>query len=309
MYTSIRERVMGVALLLILTLFALILHQTGYLQPAEDAALGLITPLLGMTQDARGGIQDLTGNVTDVTTLRSQVKELQAQVDAISNDSIQLREVLSENSTLREQLGYKQANPDFALVGATVTQRVLQRDPNLARVLGVDPSNITFVIIIDQGSEDGVKVNMPIVTPKGLVGRVIQAGAHWSKVLLITDPSSSVNAVVQSTRATGIIQGNVDSSLTIKYVPQGEAIKTGDLILTSGLGGNFPKRLVIGKVTEVRKRDIEQFQEAVIQPSVDFPRLEFVLVVKSFTPSDITSEPTPTPTPQPKPTRTPTPSP
>lgn len=309
MYTSIRERVIGVALLLILTLFALVLHQTGYLQPAEDAVLGFIAPLLGMTQQARGNVEDLTGNITDVATLRSQVKELQAQVDAMANDSIQLRELQSENATLREQLGYKQANADFGLDGATVTQRVLQRDPNLARVLGIDPSNLASVIIIDQGSEDGAKEGMPVVTPKGLVGRVIQAGAHWSKVLLITDPSSSVNAVVQSTRATGIIQGNVDGSLTIKYVPQGEAIKVGDLILTSGLGGNFPKRLVIGKVTEVRKRDIEQFQEAIIQPSVDFPRLEFVLIVKKFTPADITSEPVPTATPQPKPTRTATPSP
>lgn len=299
---------MGVALLLILTLFALILHQTGYLQPAEDAALGFIAPLLGMTQEARGGVEELTGNITDVTLLRSQVKELQAQVDAMSNDSIQLRELQSENGTLREQLGYKQANPDFDLVGATVTQRVVQRDPNLARVLGVDPSNLTYVIIVDQGSEDGVKVGMPVVTPKGLVGRVIQAGAHWSKVLLITDPSSSVNSVVQSTRATGIVQGNADGTLTIKYVPQGEAIKVGDLILTSGMGGNFPKRLVIGKVSEVRKRHIEPFQEAIIQPSVDFPRLEFVLIVKKFTPSDITSEPLPTPTPQVKPTRTATPS-
>jgi rod shape-determining protein MreC len=309
MYTSIRERVMGVALLLILTLFALVLHQTGYLQPAEDAALGLIAPLLGMTQDARSGVEEFTGNVTDVTTLRSQVKDLQTQVDAMTNDSIQLRELLSENSTLREQLGYKQANPGFDLVGATVTQRVLGRDPNLARVLGVDPSNLAYVIIIDQGSENGVKVGMPVVTPKGLVGRVIQAGAHWSKVLLITDPSSSVNAVVQSTRATGIVQGNVDSSLTIKYVPQGEAIKVGDLILTSGMGGNFPKRLVIGKVTQVHRRDGDAFQQAIIQPSVDFARLEFVLIVKQFTPSDITSEPLPTATPQPKPTRTATPSP
>ncbi len=300
---------MAVALLLVLALFALVLHQTGYLQPAEDAALGFIEPLLGMTQEARGGVEELTGNITDVATLRSQVKELQAQVDAMSSDSIQLRELQSEITTLREQLGYKQSRTDLDVVGAAVTQRVLQRDPNLARVLGVDPSNLAYMIIVDQGSEDGVKVGMPVVTPKGLVGRVIQTGGHWSKVLLIVDPSSSVNAVVQSTRATGVVQGNADMSLTIKYVPQGEAIKVGDLILTSGMGGNFPKRLVIGKATEVRKRDIDQFQEATIQPSVDFPRLEFVLILKKFTPSDIASEPTPTPTPQTKPSKTATPSP
>jgi rod shape-determining protein MreC len=129
--------------------------------------------------------------------------------------------------------------------------------------------------------------------------------------LLIIDPSSSVNAVVQSTRATGVVQGTIGGELLIKYVPQGEAIKTGDLILTSGIGAAFPKRLVIGQVTEVRKRDIELFQEATLKPAVDFTRLEYVLILKKFTPTDITQEPTPSPTPLPKPTptRAPTPSP
>ena len=130
------------------------------------------------------------------------------------------------------------------------------------------------------------------------------------KVLLIADPSSSVNALVQSTRATGVVQGEPgnlpNNNLVIKYVPQGEAIKIGDTIITSGLGGNFPKRLVIGQVTEVRKRDSGLFQEATIQPTVDFARLEFVLIMKRFTPADMTSEPTRSPTPLPKPSATPT---
>ncbi|HEX7587919.1 MAG TPA: rod shape-determining protein MreC, partial [Anaerolineae bacterium] len=123
----------------------------------------------------------------------------------------------------------------------------------------------------------------------------------------------SVNAVVQSTRATGMVQGETanlaTNELVIRYVPQGEAIKVGDLILTSGLGGSFPKRIVIGAVAEVRKNDIDLFQEATIRPTVDFTRLEFVLILKKFTPSDITQEPTPTPTRAPTPTRTPTPAP
>jgi rod shape-determining protein MreC len=122
-----------------------------------------------------------------------------------------------------------------------------------------------------------------------------------------------VNAVVQSTRATGMVQGETGNlatnELLIQYVPQGEAIKVGDLILTSGLGGSFPKRIVIGEVTEVRKNDIDLFQQATIRPTVDFTRLEFVLILKKFTPSDITQEPTATPTRAPTPTRTPTPAP
>ena len=147
---------------------------------------------------------------------------------------------------------------------------------------------------------------MPVVTPAGLAGRVTEVGTHWARVLLLTDPSSSVNAVVQSTRATGIIQGQGQGSdlLVMRYLPLGEAVKEGDLILTSGIGGAFPKRLVIGQVVKVNQRPTDLFTEAIVRPSVDFARLDYVLVMKKFTPTDITTEATPTPTPTI--TRTPT---
>ncbi len=309
MYTPSRNRIALFALLLIVALLALFLHQTSYLHPIEDIILGSLEPVLGTAAGMESGARGAVSNIEDLATLRGQVAELQGQVDAMTLDTVRLNEVESENRILREQLAYKQVNSDFDLIGAAVVQRVTQPNPDLARVIGVDPSNLARFIIIDQGSEEGVKTGMPVLTPKGLVGRVTDFGAHWAKVLLILDPSSSVNAVVQSTRATGVVQGDVNGNVLIKYVPQGEAIKTGDLILTSGLGGNFPKRLVIGQVTQVRKRDIELFQEATIQPTVDFMRLEFVLILKKFTPSDITSEPTPTPTRAPTSTPTSVPGP
>lgn len=307
MYTPSRNRITGFVLLLLVAILALFLHQTGHLQPVEDIVLGWLEPVLGTATGVESGARGAVSDIEDLATLRARVAELQSQVDTMTLDNVRLNEVESENKMLREQLGYKQANSDFDLIGAAVVQRVTQPNPDLARVIGVDPSNLARFIIIDQGSADGVKTGMPVLTPKGLVGRITDTGTHWAKVLLILDPSSSVNAVVQSTRATGVVQGDVNGNLLIKYVPQGEAIKTGDLILTSGLGGNFPKRLVVGQVIEVRKRDIELFQEATIQPTVDFMRLEFVLVLKKFTPSDITSEPTPAPTraPSPTPTRAP----
>ena len=303
MYTSSRNRITVLTLLIAFALVALILHQAGKLQPFEDLALGWLQPVLGGAVSVGDSAQTLSGDLMDVNKMRAQLAQLQAQVDAMTLDNVRLSELESENRVLRAQLAYKQANSDYELMGAAV----VQRNPDLARVIGVDPSNLVRFVIVDQGSEEGVKPGMPVITPQGLVGRVTSTGAHWAKVLLILDPSSSVNAVVQSTRATGVVQGDVNGNLIIKYVPQGEAIKTGDKILTSGLGSNFPKRLVIGQVNEVRKRDIDLFQEATIQPSVDFARLEFVLIMKKFTPSDITTEPTPTPTPKPQPTKTPGP--
>jgi rod shape-determining protein MreC len=298
-----RNRSTVLALLVVSALLALILHQAGQLQPLEDLAFGGLQLVLRSALGASEGAQSVAGGFADVNALREQIKQLQSQVDELSISRVRVRELENENSVLRQQLKYKQANPDFDLIGAVV----LERHPDLARVIGQDPTNLTHFIIVDQGSAEGVKVGMPVVTPQGLVGRVTATGTHWAKAMLIIDPSSSVSAVVQSTRATGVAQGDVNGNLIIKYVPQGEAIKTGDLILTSGFGGTFPKRLVIGEVAEVHKRDIELFQEAIIKPTVDFTRLEFVLILKKFTPSDITQEPTPTPTAIPKPTRAPTP--
>lgn len=306
MYATSHNRLTILASLVFISIAALVLHQTGKLQPVEDLALGVLEPLLGTATTARSSANAVADSLTDVTTLRTRLADLQAQADAMTQDSVRLREIENENKNLREQLGYKQANTDFDLLGGTVLQRVVQPNPDLARVVGVDPSNLVRFIIVDQGREEGAAPGMPVVTPQGLVGRVTETGGHWAKVLLILDPSSSVNAVVQSTRATGVVQGDVNGNPSIKYVPQGAAIKTGDIILTSGMGGNFPKRLVIGQVTDVRKNDNDMFQSATIQPTVDFPRLEFVMILKKFTPADITSEPTPTPTRVPTPAVTPT---
>lgn len=305
MYASNRNRPTLLIVLVVIAVLALFLYNLGILQPLQDLALSILQPVLETAQGVGQGASNVTGGFADLNTMREQIKNLQSQVDELAINRVRVRELESENTILRQQLAYKQANPDFDLIGATV----LQRNPDQARVISQDPSNLVRYIIIDQGTASGVQVGMPVATPQGLVGRVTSVGTNWSKVLLITDPSSSVNAVVQSTRATGVVQGDVNGNLVIKYVPQGEAIKEGDLILTSGMGGGFPKRLVIGQVSSVYKRDIELFQEAIIKPTVDFTRLEFVIILKKFTPADISQEPTITPTRAPTPTRTPTPNP
>ncbi len=117
------------------------------------------------------------------------------------------------------------------------------------------------------------------------------------KVLLITDPSSSVAALIQSSRAPGIVSGHLGRELTMNYLPQEETVNVGDVVLTSGMGGDHPKGLVIGQVVEVHRRDIDPFQEALVRPAVNFDKLENVLVITSFEPVDvqgaIDQEPTP----------------
>ncbi len=298
----LRSRFGIVLILLILVAFGIVLRFTNNMGLVDDATFGVFAPAQTLLVDAGNGVVNLFGGFRDVNQLRVQVKQLQEQLNKATLDSVRVRELEIENSDLRAQLEYKQENPDYLLSGATV----LDDTPNRARVLGQDPSGLVSYIVIDQGREEGVAIGMPVVTPAGLVGRVSSVGAHWARVRLINDPSSSVNAVVQSSRATGIVQGQGTGvpNIVMRYLPLGESVKEGDVILTSGISGAFPKRIVIGQVTQVNQRDTDSFAEAIIRPSVDLQRLEYVLVMKKFTPTDITTEETPTPLPTPS--RTPT---
>lgn len=294
MFDLLRSRSGIILILITLVVLGIALRFAGKLGIVEDATFGVFAPVQNLLIDGTNGIVNLFGGFRDVNELRAQVKQLQEQLNTSTLDSVRLRELENENAILRAQLEYKQENPDYLLVGATV----LEENENRARVLGQDPSALVNFIIVDQGREEGVAVGMPVITPAGLVGRVSEVGAHWARVRLISDTSSSVNAVVQDTRATGIIQGQGQGSdlLIMRFLPLGDSVEEGDVILTSGISGAFPKRLVIGQVVKVNQRPTDMFTEALVRPSVDLQRLEYVLVMKKFTPTDITAEATPTPT-------------
>jgi rod shape-determining protein MreC len=131
---------------------------------------------------------------------------------------------------------------------------------------------------------------MPVLTDAGLVGRISQVNRNAAQVMLLTDPSSSVSALIQRSRATGMVQGRLGAELVMRYIPQTETVVVGDVVLTSGLGGTFPKRLVIGQITQVRHDDVEMFQEATIAPAVDLYDLESVMVLLNFDPIEIPEE-------------------
>ncbi|RIK30995.1 MAG: rod shape-determining protein MreC [Chloroflexi bacterium] len=294
----LRSRASIILFLALVIILGIILRFTGNMGFVQDATFGVLTPAQEALIDATNGVTNLFGGFQSVNELRAQVKQLQEQLNQSTLDRVRVRELESENAELRAQLEYKQENPDYLLSGATVLE-------NRARVLAQDPSPLVNYIVIDQGRADNVAVGMPVITPVGLVGRVSEVGAHWARVQLINDASSSVNAVVQSSRATGIIQGQGRGSelVLMRFLPLGEAVQEGDVILTSGISGAFPKRIVIGQVVQVNQRDTALFTEALVRPSVDLQRLEYVLVMKRFTPTDITAEETPTPTPSPTATR------
>jgi rod shape-determining protein MreC len=127
---------------------------------------------------------------------------------------------------------------------------------------------------------------MPVVTRQGLVGRLLNVTANASRVLLITDPSSAISTRLQTTRAEGSVVGQ-GSDLLMTFIPLDASVQQGDLVITSGLGGNLPSDIVIGQVTSVRQFEFELFQEAVVRSLNNFETLEIVLVVTNFQPVDL----------------------
>jgi rod shape-determining protein MreC len=253
-------------------LAGILLRPAGYLKPAEDAVFTLLAPLQYSFHWVATRITRGIQTIRELGALQSRVDELQRTVDRLMIENLRLREAEIELTVLREQLQFKLANPTYQLLAA--------------EVIGRDPSNLLHYIMIDRGTEDGLAVGMPVVTARGLVGSLTAVYPHSARVMLLTDPSSSVNALIQSSRATGIVQGQGRASLALRYVEQREQVQVDDIVLTSGLAGNFPKRLVIGQVRAVKRNDVDMFQEILVQSAVDFDRLETVLVMQSFVPSE-----------------------
>jgi len=274
---NLRSRSLMLGTLALLVVIGLILDQLGALGPLEGIFLHLTTPIQRLLDGATERLIDASASWRDLRDLRARNKQLESLVDQLMIENVRLKEVQAQNEDLRKKLNFTETHPQYILKAAEVR----------GRVIGSEPNNFMSVLIIDVGKRDGIQKGMPVVTERGLVGHIHSVGANWSKVLLIIDPSSSVAALGQSSRASGLISGRLGQDLVMTYIPQEDKVSVGDVILTSGMGGNYPKSLVIGQVTEVRQRDIDTFQQATIQPSVDFTMLETVLVITTFEPVDV----------------------
>lgn len=230
------------------------------------------------------GFQDFVTAPRDIVTLRQRNAELEAQVSQLQAQLIELQQRVNETEILAALVDFSRSNPESTYKAASV--------------IGRDPSPFLHYIIINRGSNDDIRRGMPVVTNQGLVGRVDAVIADAARVQLITDPASSVNVYLQNADTTAVLYGSVTGDVSLDLISQNATVEAGDLILTSGLGGGYPADLIIGQVVTVRALEFELFQQATVQPAVDFSRLEIVLVITNFRPVDIAPlEPVATPNP------------
>jgi len=218
-------------------------------------------------------LQDILSAPRDITTLRQQNSELENEVANLQAQVIQLQQQVGETQLLAALVDFSRARPENTYKAAAV--------------IGRDPSPFLHYVIINRGSNDGILRGMPVVTDQGLVGRVDAVIADAARVQLITDSVSRVNVRLQNAEEEASLIGSVTGDVTLELIPQDANIETGDLVLTSGLGGGYPPDLIVGQIVNVRSRDFDLFQRATVQPVVDFNRLQIVLVIVNFKPVDI----------------------
>jgi rod shape-determining protein MreC len=252
----------------------LILALGGFFGPASRQLDSGLVQLQTWFSSRFLGVQDFITAPRDIISLRTRNAELEAQVSQLQTQVIELQQRVNETEILAALVDFSRTNPESTYKAAAV--------------IGRDPSPFLHYIIINRGSNDDIRRGMPVVTNQGLVGRIDAVIADAARVQLITDPGSSVNVYLQKADTSAVLLGSVTGDVSLDMISQNVTIQPDDLILTSGLGGGYPPDLIIGKVVTLRSLEFQLFQQATVQPAVDFSRLDIVLVITNFRPVDIT---------------------
>ena len=193
-------------------------------------------------------------------------RQLQQDVQHLQSQVTELREMAIASERLAALLDFQKSATMHTVA---------------ARVIGRNASNWYQALILNKGEQHGILVEMGVIIPSGVVGRIVKTTPFTSIVLLLTDPNIAITSLIQRTRDEGIVQGTAQSSIRMKYLPPLALIEKDDMVVTSGLTGHFPRGLLIGTVTRVEKDEADLFQSAEIQSFVDFSKLEEVLVITS----------------------------
>ncbi len=267
-------RTLQTAIIVLVSVGLVALALGGYFNPVSSWFTRMTMSVQTWVSSRYLAIVDFLTVPRDVVSLRQRNAELEAEVADLQTQVIELQQNVTETNILSALVDFARANPEYEYQAASVVAR--------------DPSPFLRYVIINIGSNDGVLPGMPVVTDKGLVGRVDAVIAEAARVQLVTDADSAVNVLLQTSNTEAMLVGSLTGDLSIDMIPQDATVQVGDVVLTSGLGGTYPPNLLVGQVISVRNLDYELFQQASIQPNVDYTRLQFVLVIKNFKPVDIT---------------------
>lgn len=244
------------------------------LDPVENVTLNITAPITDGMSSATEPVAEWVNNVTDAGALSRENAQLREQNERLLTDVARAREEAAAARSQEELDAIRAQFPEDSFLGANVIMR--------------DSSNLREIVAIDRGRSDGVQEGMIVVTKgRSLVGTVSRVFDDYAWVTLITDPKSAVSAMVQESRAEGVVAGTYGGTLNMEFVGQGSAVKEGDFVMTSGVGGGYPPGVVIGRVAAVKNTEQDLFQNVDVAPLASLSRLEQVAVLMSFEPKEL----------------------
>jgi rod shape-determining protein MreC len=264
-----RKFSLGAIIVVLLLLFALVLMSYRIKQKKGlDYVDAFVLEICSPVQEGVSFALRAVGGVFQKYLLLVHVQQenvvLKQRIAELENENHQFKEMALANERMKQLLQFreKMATPMIS-----------------AEVIGHDPSSWFKSVTIDKGERHGIQKGMAVISPEGVIGQILKTAPHYSTVLLITDYNSAIDAIVQRSRARAIVEGKGENRCQLKYLLRTEEVNTGDIVVTAGSIGNFPKGLMVGEVQKVEKKGLGVFQYAELVPSVDLTRLEEVFVI------------------------------
>lgn len=250
--------------LLALSLISANIHSRENMSFFESLVVGITSPVQKVVGGISGRIDNVWRGYFYLVGTQKENEDLKRELQELKLQLHRYREADLANQRLRALLNFKKSIATSLLP---------------AELVAFDPSGWFQTILIDKGSSDGVAQDMAVVSADGLMGRVIGVSSHYAKVLLILDANSAVDALIQRSRVRGVLVGLGRDLCLLKYVQRNEDVQVGDQVISSGMGGVFPKGLLLGTVQEVVRGNSGLFQRVEVEPAANFNRLEEVMVV------------------------------
>jgi len=234
--------------------------------PAEQLIVEITAPFQKLIKQTINFTKDFWLNYFYLIDVRNENTRLKQEINSFRRENSRYKELLATHERLRKLLQFKE---------------IIRRPVVAAQVIGLDPTGWFKSIIIDKGKRAGLKWDMPVVNASGVVGRIVSVSTDYAKVLLIIDQNSAVDCLTQKSRDRGMVKGLSTDVCKMDYMAKSNDAVVGDMVITSGLGGIFPKGLPVGRISRVKDVSGELFKEIEVTPSVDFSKLEEVLVIQT----------------------------
>jgi len=258
----------GIALIFILNVlllsFSIRNRHSSY--GTEQTTISITGPFQNVISFAIRFIKQIWFRYFLLISVAEENDRLKAALSRVLDRSNRCDEIELANNRLRMLLGF---------------QEIMSQKVVAGEIIGKDPSPWFRSIIINKGKRDGLRSSLPVIVPEGVVGIVTDVSERYAKVLMLIDQNSAVDALIQRNRARGLVRGEAKDICSLEYVLYRHDLREGDIVVTSGLEGVFPKGLRIGTISQVTKKNSGIFQEVAVEPFVDFETIEEVLVILS----------------------------